>query len=384
MRKFNFIRSLSNCSITTDAVQPFNMQTVTEDFVTTDNFTPSFENSTSSMFTRVDYVKPVDEYDIVATGRWIFRNSWKFVVPPGLFGNLMVILATLKMKPFNSTSLFMLSLASVDLSVNIFRIPFKLIVHLYSTTSCRVMWYLYNVFPVYSNYILFFWTLERVIAVQFPLRAGDWCTVKRTAIVVIATGIFSFAIMLPYPIAIVGNPPGVCRYYDDMVDFMLDVWRIIDSSVFVFIPMIVIFLSNVLIINRLYQSTKRHKKMTSSEDAKKRREKEQRNTTITLISVCVAFLLLHMPLAVYNLTNNTFFDTNDQERIANWAFVNMFGMSLMEVQNSVNFYLYFLTGRRYRQFTFSILFPCRKGSIEQNKIATKTASTDVSGSSMPQ
>ena len=240
----------------------------------------------------------------------------------------------------------MLSLASVDLSVNIFRIPFKLIRDQYSTTSCRLMWYLYNVFPVYSNYILFFWTLERVIAVQFPLRAGDWCTVKRTANVVIATGIFSFAMMLPWSIATIGRPTGVgCMYRDDMADFMRGAWRKVDSSIFIFIPMIVIFLSNVLIIIRLYQSTKRHRQMTSSEEAKKRREKEQRNTTITLISVCVAFVLLHMPLAAFNLYADKIPETNDQETLANWGFVNLFGLSVMEVQNSVNFYLYFLTGR---------------------------------------
>ena len=365
-------------------VRPDTMQNVTEDFTMTYNFTRSVENSTSIMLTQGAHVKHFLEYDIIVTGRWIFRNSWKVVVPPGLFGNLMIILATLKMKPFNSTSLFMLSLASVDLSVNIFRIPFKLIVHLYSTPSCRVMWYLYNVFPVYSNYILFFWTLERVIAVQFPLQAGKWCTIKRTAIIVIGTGIFSFAIMLPYPIAYVVRPTGVgCTTHENMRDFMFDVWHKVDSSVFIFIPMIVIFFSNVVIIIRLYQSTKRHRQMTSSEEAKKRREKEQKNATITLVSVCVAFFLLHMPLAAYNLYSDKVFDTDDQESIANWGFVNMFGLSLMEVQNSVNFYLYFLTGRRYRRFTYNILFPCRRGSVQQSKTATKTASTGVSGSPMP-
>ena len=172
-------------------------------------------------------------------------------------------------------------------------------------------------------------------------------------------------------------------YYDDIRDFIFDVWNKVDSSVFIFIPMMVFFSSNVLIIIRLYQSTKRHRQMTSIEDARKRREKEQRNATITLVSVCVAFFLLHMPLAAYNFYSDKVFDTDDQKSIANWGFVNMFGLSLMEVQNSVNFYLYFLTGRRYQQFTFSILFPCRKGSVEQSKTAAKTSSPVVSGSPMP-
>ena len=343
-----------------------------------DNLTTSFDNSTTAMLTQGAYVKSVFDYDSFKTGRWIFRNAWKVVVPVGLFGNLMIIIATIKMKPFNSTSLFMLSLAGVDLALNIFRIPFKSILNFYSTAECKAMWYIYNVLPTYSNYILVFWTMERLIAVQFPLRAVEWCTVSRTAIVVIATGIFSFAIMLPYPISYVLKPGGVgCMH--SMIEFFQEVFYKVDSAVFVFIPMIVIFLSNVLIIYRLYQSTKRHKEMTSSEEAKKRREKEQRNTIITLISVCIAFFLLHMPLAVFNLAQSFgTLETNDQEKIANWVFVNFLGLSLMEVQNSVNFYLYFLTGRRYRQFTVNFLFPCRRGAVEQSKLAAKTVSTGAS------
>ena len=116
----------------------------------------------------------------------------------------------------------------------------------------------------------------------------------------------------------------------------------------------------MVIITRLQQSTKRHQQMTISNEAKLKRERDQRNTTITLIVVCIAFVVLNMPLAIYNCFVLSKVGQGDQQTIANWEFVNVLGMTMAELQNSLNFYLYFLTGQRYRQMTCSMLFPCRR------------------------
>ena len=137
---------------------------------------------------------------------------------------MVIVLATLKIKPFNSTSLFMISLALVDLSLNCIRIPMKEI-RLGTTVECKIMWYLYNVLPMFSNYILVFWTLGRVIAV-FTMRASARCTVKRTAIVIAATGVFSFGINVGWPIIVISSSSLYsCRPSVSMVDFLLKVWN---------------------------------------------------------------------------------------------------------------------------------------------------------------
>lgn len=133
-----------------------------------------------------------------------------------------------------------------------------------------------------------------------------------------------------------------------------------------------------MIICRLQQSTKRHRKMTSNEESKQKREQEQRNTTITLLSVSFAFLILHTPLAIYNCMAMSAIQLTDQQALANWYFINHFGLTMMEVQNSINFYLYFLTGRRYRAVTFSLFFPCRRIHMSKGKsLATTTNTTGV-------
>ena len=364
--------------MTTTYITTASLDNITQEYIGTGNFTQSFENATTTVLSSATYVKPFYEYDIFKMGQKIYKNGWKVTVPPGLFGNMMIILATLKMKPFNSTSLFMISLAVVDLSTACVRIPAKE-VKLETTTHCKVMVYLYNALPMYSNYILLFWTLERVIAVQFPLRASSFCTVKRTAIVIAATGVFSFGVNVPWPVSMVSQSVrSNCRPSESMTEFIINVWNKVDSSFFIFIPMIVIILSNLVIITRLQQSTKRHQQMTSSNEARLKRERDQRNITITLIVVCVAFVVLHLPLAIYNCFALSKIGTGNQETIANWEFVNNLGLTMMEFQNSLNFYLYFLTGRRYRQVTFSILFPCRSGSHQGKKMTDSTMVTGVS------
>ena len=369
------------------------MSSTTSSFSIDDNATfsmfytsnTSLENSTSTSFEYVANVsesvgihaKSFREYDIHIAALWMYRNSWKVVAPLGLLGNFVIILVSLKIKPFNSTSLFINSLAVVDIFVICSRMPMKT-VPLDSTMLCKYMWYLYNALPLFSNYILLFWTIERFIAVHFPLRVMDLCTLKRTALAIVVAGLFSFAVNIAWPVSIVLSQNGKgCTVYKDKREFIYETWYKVDTSIFVLTPMIIIFLCNMSIICRLQQSTKRHRQMTSNEESRQKREKVQRSTTIILLSVSFAFLILHTPIAVYNCMAMSATVITDQQVRATWSFINLFGLTMLELQNSVNFYFYFLTGRRYRQATFSIFFPCR--SVTTDTGTKPDSTTKITG-----
>ena len=184
----------------------------------------------------------------------------------------------------------------------------------------------------------------------------------------------SFSVNIVWPVNIIVAPNGKgCILYMDKRDFIYEIWFKVDSSIFVFIPMIIIFLCNIMIICRLQQSTKRHHQMTQNDVSIQKREKEQRKTTIILLSVSIAFLLLHTPYAVYNCLAMVDALTGDQEAYAKWTFFNYFGMTTAGLQNSVNFFLYFLSGRRYRRTVCGLfiapfsLKTCR--NIANNSIA---------------
>ena len=128
------------------------------------------------------------------------------------------------------------------------------------------------------------------------------------------------------------------------------------------IPMLAILFLNIGIICRLKASTKRHKTMTSSEEANKQREKIQRNMTISLLTISFAFIILHTPMAVHNLASFARFETNEKER-ADWLLFNACSFMLFGSLNSVNFYLYFLSGRKNRQHTLALLCFWRRRSV---------------------
>ena len=196
---------------------------------------------------------------------------------------------------------------------------------------------------------------------QFPLRVGELCTVKRTVVSIIAIGIVWFAVNIAWSVSYVAPPNGIgCSIHKDKRAFIYNIWYKLDALIFIFIPMVIILLCNIMIIYRLQQSTKRHQQMTNIEESRKKETPSRGNTTITLLSVSFAFLLLHTPLAIYNCMAMSAMVLTDQEARATWNFVNSAGLTMAKFQNSINFYLHFLTGRRYRQVMFSLFSACRK------------------------
>ena len=333
-------------------------------------------NSTASVSTTA--AKTAFDYDNGQMAMWIFDNNWKIVSPPGIIGNLIILIVTIRMKPFNSSSLFMVSLATVDMLLVCGR-PGLREMDKYSDAACQSIWYIFNVLPVYSNYILLFWTLERFIAVQFPLRVNDWCTLRNTAFSITGAGVFAVLYCLPWLLSFENDPTSVfCQFRDHWQEFMFLVYFYMETAFLMLIPMLAILFLNIGIIYRLKASTKRHKTMTSSEEANKQREKVQRNMTISLLTVSFAFILLHTPMSVHNLASFVHFETTEKER-ADWLLLNACSYMLFDAQNSVNFYLYFLSGRKYRQHTLALLcFWRRRSGMSDSRSERKTALTSMS------
>ena len=123
--------------MTTDVINLVDSNTTWE-FDGAANFTQSFINSTTTVASVPVNIKPYFQYEIFQTALKIYKHGWKVTVPPGLLGNTIIILVMMKMKPFNSTSLFMISLALVDLLTLCTRIPIKEL-RLETTLQCKVV-----------------------------------------------------------------------------------------------------------------------------------------------------------------------------------------------------------------------------------------------------
>ncbi|XP_060598437.1 allatostatin-A receptor-like isoform X2 [Ruditapes philippinarum] len=126
----------------------------------------------------------------------------------GIIGNLLVIFSIIKVKRMRSiTNLFLLSLATADLLLVCVCVPAKAISS-YSYTwtlglfMCKFVYYIQAVSMIGSALTLTVMSIERFIAIRYPLKARSLCTKRHARIVIISTWVTSFATAVPTIFAI--------------------------------------------------------------------------------------------------------------------------------------------------------------------------------------
>ncbi|XP_048761367.1 QRFP-like peptide receptor [Ostrea edulis] len=134
----------------------------------------------------------------------------------GIAGNLLVIVAILSFPRMKSiTNIFLLSLASADLLLVLICVPIKCAAFFSYTWRmgdflCTFVAYIQNVSMVCSVMTLTVMSIERFVAILYPLRARSVCTMKHAKLVTILIWIASFIIAVPtvfvQKLKEVGNP----------------------------------------------------------------------------------------------------------------------------------------------------------------------------------
>ena len=163
--------------------------------------------------------------------------------------------------------------------------------------------------PSFSSMLILFFTIERVIAVYFPLKVKLLCTTKRSVIICVL--IFLIIICANAPVLVllsiegercVTLPKWHTAYY---------VSYIINKVMFLILPVFAIALMNFCIICKV---------LTSSRVATRRdgeRRDQNRQVTIILILISVSYIILYFPfLIVYLLakTNSQFMSLPKQKQ----------------------------------------------------------------------
>ncbi|KAL8609454.1 hypothetical protein ACOMHN_037976 [Nucella lapillus] len=252
-------------------------------------------------------------------------------------------------------------------------------------------------------------TVDRFIVVKFPLKAQSLCTPKSAIKAMAALGLFSFALNFQIFFNARLGPSGsfadplVCWYPDPEVDFfMRKIYTWIDASIYSFIPFISLFILNLLIIRQLKVSQKFSQQFTDSKIGKTntdlstsdvsttvagertkepgsistiRKTKENRdgekdsrkkattstNITVMLLLVSFTFLLLTSPVVLVLLYKRYHWLPRTPAERARARLTHAFVDNLMYTNHAINFLLYCISGRRFRQELKRLLarFCCR-------------------------
>lgn len=208
-----------------------------------------------------------------------------------------------------------------------------------------------------SAWLLVSMTLERTCSACLPHRVNAFCTKRRARGLIAFIVVFQACMQSHFLFGMALKEHELTGTFtcqpvsDEYHVFVHDVYPLIDLVLLSLIPFILVILGNVVIIWKTFLSlrTAAELNLTCNKSATLRR---RRASSMTLILVCLSalFLLTTSPTCVFNMWERGGGRATLQSSAGAaqyelaWALVSI----LMYCNNTFNFYLYCLSGRKFR------------------------------------
>ena len=311
---------------------------------------------------------------------------WMYGSPPlivgGTVGNMLSIVVLLRRSlRQTTTSLYLIALAVGDTTVlhsGLLRHWVKALtntdIRLASNAVCKLHTFLVYGLQQFVSWIIVWVTLERLAAVFCPFKARDIFTKPFAALTLVFTAliIICFNIQFFFTQELfqarnkkTGAGQWTCNtLYHKHREYLTSRWPWIDLSIFSLVPFIIILVCNISIVCRLLLSSHRRRQLqlvpASSSGGSGHGTGaacgNSKLTTMTSILLCVSimFLCTTAPISIF-LIGQKYWPANPdpqtQERLQSaWVIVNLVSYT----NNSLNFVLYCLSGRRFRKEVVSM------------------------------
>ncbi len=217
----------------------------------------------------------------------------------------------------------------------------------------------------YSVWLIIAVTVERFVAVCYPLKAPSMSNHRKACLVICSLLCVLFLINIHFfwtaqiksykhkgetILQCEGGP-----HYKMLVE---DIWPWVDAFLYSFLPFVVILVLNTLIIRQVIHARRSRSELqsTASTDSRRTAQEGSMRLTFMLLTISFAFLITTLPMNV-SLIATAFYNsyTKDLHVISRFKLVRTITELLMYVNHSMNFFLYCATG----EFWFNIiLYEC--------------------------
>ncbi len=282
--------------------------------------------------------------------------------PIGFAANIFSFLVmSMKHNRHLSTCIYMMTIAVSD-NVKLYSVFHVWLVeyfHLqnYSSWLCKVRIFVGLLAGMFGAFQIVLMTLDKVIAVKLPHRAKSICTAKRAKLLSIINLILS--VIFNLPILNLTEQSGNTRFCIRFAKkgWYVTVYSFIHIVVNPMIPFALLFMMNIIIIKTVWQS------------ARLRRSQQENsvNTQITLmlILVSVMFILLLLPMEVGSLHQRIAERPNTPKADATFILIFNITFHVANINYGINFFLYLLSGSKFRK-DFRKIFFCQRKPPRQN------------------
>lgn len=362
-----------------------------------------------------DSESDLNDYEMYTAGEYLWKYGSPLLIAVGTFGNILSIIVLLRSRLRRSTTMFYLTCLSFGDLFTLYtgllrywiRSTFDIDIRNLSDTSCKIHTFVVYLSLDFTVWVLVSVTVDRCLSVSMPFKAKLICSLTRSKCVIFV--IWLLLVMknmhFLWNLGLVDTWEFRCdgRTYEiDM--FLRYVWPWIDFSTFCLIPFGIMIVCNIKIIYEIVMSQKKisahrsfyrttnHPMNNANPKSCRRRPSEmalrsisaqdiaQYNGVVTsemisrqtsqtnrqspcrrissltamLLTVNCVFLVTTSPIQAFLIGEEYWFPEKTQEEIAWhnfwWAIVNL----LQYVNNAIHFFLYCMTGPRFRNELKSI------------------------------
>ena len=321
-------------------------------------------------------------------GGWLGKIGTTVILLFGTFGNVMTVTILRRLRSgWSAMNVYLTALALSDTAMLYSgTLPMwarKMLdydVYASHVAVCKVVIWVMNTAAALSAWLLVALTAQRAASVVWPHRVNVICTRHKSVVsIVVITCVCSLLYshtLYGFELVDMGNrTTRRCTFGSaDYQGFYVSVWVRVDMLIYSVLPCACLIVSNSLLGWKLTVAMRdaKEKFCTGSGDQRDRRQKKASSVTVTIITVSAAFVLITVPLTTYN----TFFfgyASSDIDYFL-YDFFFIFGMTNF----AWNFYLYCLSGSRFREEFKNIMFGCRAPVVSLAEPVCVTEESHVS------
>ncbi|KAL8562140.1 hypothetical protein ACOMHN_041975 [Nucella lapillus] len=309
----------------------------------------------------------------------VLQKVWpSIILCLGTIGNVMTIIIMRRLKSDDSTiNIYFAAIAGVDL-VYLWTIVLNQVLQYnigYDIKAihgvfCKVFTWLYTGGGTVSCWYLVCMTVHRAMSVVWPHRVNVLCT-RRTVLLMLSAVTVCIALLYSHYLIgldIVSQDNGTsykCTLAtQDYNHFHTNIFVYIEVLVYSSLPFALLVLSNSALAWKLVASAKRASdNLTEGSRQVLNRERAANSVTLTVMVVSFTFLVLTLPSTINFVVNHLIYIGYTKTSLIQFleALSITFVCTLLgHTNHAVNFYLYCLTGRRFREEFLKVLC-CGRG-----------------------
>ena len=313
---------------------------------------------------------------------------WPFIIFVGIFGNALSFCVLMRQSMCKTSVYFYLAvLALADIGVlllSAFKTWIRVVVgfeflHV-SWITCKLTMYVFVICLHMSAWFVIAVTADRFIVIWIPLRShgsqpscGIFCHLNEhhrcklvSVLIFLILFIYNGHLLWTIDLSVNSNGHYIC-IADSNNYFMVTIYPIMKLLSYCILPFVIVLFLNAAIIMRLSNS---RRFVRSGNGASNISSPHQNRITGMLLTVSITWLILTGPFTIWSIVpqSNLAYSKSKSFLIKTICF------TLMYTNHSINFFLYCLTGARFRNQLVDLVCP-KSRRKSNNKIVLKSSRT---------